>query len=313
MSTVTTTHSSPSAATHPSHRWVGYGAAPAGSIMETFLDQLKSHAPASTQYVSLADTTPAGVQEAYDVQYMTWFQFAATNVFAAVVSVAGRTMPTIYGPTFGAPDNTAGTFAALGNQLSDIAYPASVNQVGLNYQYLDMTVNLRAIFSSTGMVLLIYAFIPAIIVTAGRLVEDKRVKARETLKVMGCSDTAYLLANAIGATLRMAVGVALISVILAAFGAIPGSDIPVVMGISVMFAWTLIAYAQITPARDVDAHLGERHVHRPAGRRRRPERAEHRLVEAAADAHVPHLAHRVLLRRAAVAKQRLRGPARVPR
>jgi ATP-binding cassette subfamily A (ABC1) protein 3 len=230
------------------HRWVGYGPAPAGSIMETFLGQLKTHAPASTQYVSLADTTPAGVQEAYDVQYMTWFQFAATNVFAAVVSVAGRTMPTIYGPTFGAPDNTAGTFAALANQLSDIAYPASVNQVGLNYQYLDMTVNLRAIFSSTGMVLLIYAFIPAIIVTAGRLVEDKRVKARETLKVMGCSDTAYLLANAIGATLRMAVGVALISVILAAFGAIPGSDIPVVMGISVMFAWTLIAYAQITPA-----------------------------------------------------------------
>ena len=108
--------------------------------------------------------------------------------------------------------------------------------------------NLRAIFSSTGMGFLIYAFIPSLILTAGRLVEEKRVRVRESLKVMGLVDSAYILSNFISSILRMAIGTGLIAFCLAIFQVITPSDIPAVFGISILFAFSLISFAQIMPA-----------------------------------------------------------------
>lgn len=117
-----------------------------------------------------------------------------------------------------------------------------------DHESLATIPNLRAIFSSTGCMLLIYAFIPSLILTGGRLVEEKRVKVRESLKVMGLSDSAYLFSNFISSTLRMAVGTGLISVCLAAFKVIDADSIPAVFLIGMLFAVSLIAFAQIMPS-----------------------------------------------------------------
>ena len=108
--------------------------------------------------------------------------------------------------------------------------------------------NLQAVFSSTAMLFLIYAFIPSTIVSGGRLVEEKRVRMRETLKVMGLRNSVYVSASIIAGLMRMVFGMALISVILFGFKAIAGSDVLLVLGIGVAFTLSLVSFAQILPA-----------------------------------------------------------------
>lgn len=126
-------------------------------------------------------------------------------------------------------------------------YPQRVAR-NTDYESLVNMPNLRAIFSCTGCIMLIYAFIPSLILTGGRLVEEKRVKARESLKVMGLSDTAYLVSNFISSSLRMAIGTGLMAFSLAAFKVIEVADIPVTFFVGLLFAESLIAFAQIMPS-----------------------------------------------------------------
>ena len=108
--------------------------------------------------------------------------------------------------------------------------------------------NLRAVFASTGVGLLLDSFIPAVLITGGRLVDEKKNKIRESIKVMGVADSAYILSSFISSFLRMGIGTSMISLILAAFGAIDASAIPIVFGVSALFAISLIAFAQIMPS-----------------------------------------------------------------
>jgi ATP-binding cassette subfamily A (ABC1) protein 3 len=130
---------------------------------------------------------------------------------------------------------------------SNVSYPQTVTRQ-VSRGKVVVIPNLRAIFSSTGCMFLIYAFIPSLILTGGRLVEEKRVKARESLKVMGLHDSAYVISNFISSILRMAIGTGLISFCLAAFQVIVARDIADVFFIGLMFACSLIAFAQIMPA-----------------------------------------------------------------
>lgn len=155
---------------------------------------------------------------------------------------------TLYSATGG--DSRWSAAYSLGDLLTSSAasnYSQTVHRHADHESFASIP-NLRAIFSSTGCMFLIYAFIPSLILTGGRLVEEKRVKVRESLKVMGLSDSAYLLSNFISSFLRMAVGTGLISVCLAAFSVIEASHIPEVFLIGLLFAVSLIAFAQIMPA-----------------------------------------------------------------
>lgn len=164
------------------------------------------------------------------------------------IDASGANNYTIYSE-FSNSNNMWSLGVTLGSLMTstNVSYPQEVART-VSRGKVVVVPNLRAIFSSTGCIFLIYAFIPSLILTGGRLVEEKRVKARESLKVMGLHDSAYVLSNFISSILRMAVGTGLISFCLAAFKVIDGSDIAVVFFIGLMFACSLIAFAQIMPA-----------------------------------------------------------------
>jgi ATP-binding cassette subfamily A (ABC1) protein 3 len=106
-------------------------------------------------------------------------------------------------------------------------------------------INFKALAASSGAVFLIYAFIPALLVTAARLVSEKKNKVRESLKVMGVTNGAYVFSGIIAAWIRVGIGSVLVAFALAASKAIEPGSIPVVMGIGALYAISIIGFAQI--------------------------------------------------------------------
>lgn len=137
-----------------------------------------------------------------------------------------------------------GVAGAVGKDLISSQSAAAV-KISSTFEYTGVSVNLRAIFSSTGTTFMIYAFLPALVLTAGRLAEEKRSRVRESLKVMGVGDMAYVLSNYLSTVIRLTIGSGLTTVVPAFFSAYDLSDIPAVFGISILFVLSLISYAHL--------------------------------------------------------------------
>ena len=150
-------------------------------------------------------------------------------------------------------DRSSLTAGSIGTILGSLFFnqDAEDAQSGVSstwYRPLYLDINLRAIFSSTGMLMLLYAFLPSALINGGRLVTEKKSKVRESLRVMGVKDSAYLTAHFISMFVRLFLGCLLIAVILLAFKAIDGSAVLPVLGISVIFCFSMICEAQMMPA-----------------------------------------------------------------
>jgi ABC-type multidrug transport system ATPase subunit len=233
--------------------WVGIVGGNNGTLLATaMLLLMRAHSVNVNLQVHGFRSVQAMTQ-AYEFEVLTAMKEKKAATFLGVAQDERRGNLTVFSSNLPQID-TRQRFIALGETLSaarDYDFPTNTSAdvpLDVDIQAIYMTQNLRAIFSSTGVMLLIYAFIPSLMITAGRLVEEKRARVRETLKVMGCSDGAYVLSGALSALIRMAVGTSLISLVLAAFLAITPADIPIVFAICLLFSLSLIAYAQLMPA-----------------------------------------------------------------
>ena len=119
---------------------------------------------------------------------------------------------------------------------------------GITVRDLVLSFNLRGIFAATAMTLLIYGFLPAAVINGGRLVTEKSKRVRETLRVMGVSDAAYVVSHFTSMMLRMGVACCLIAFVLAAFKAIEVADIGIMLGLSFLFSVSLACQALLMPA-----------------------------------------------------------------
>lgn len=108
--------------------------------------------------------------------------------------------------------------------------------------------NIRQQFATGGAIMLSMAFLPMTSTMAGRLVDEKRAKVREHLRVMGVTTFAYLLAAFAVALIRVSFVSTSMLILIGAFNIVNISSLFGVWFSLVCYGFSLAGFAQIMPA-----------------------------------------------------------------
>mgnify|MGYP001599930767 CR=1 FL=1 len=112
------------------------------------------------------------------------------------------------------------------------------------------SVNVITIFATGGTVILIFGFLPMTSAVTGRLVDEKRQKVREHLRVLGVTSFAYVMSSMLTAMLRVGVATVARCAIFFGFFAtyLSVGDILFVTLVCFLLGLALCGWAQIIPA-----------------------------------------------------------------
>jgi ABC-type multidrug transport system ATPase subunit len=110
------------------------------------------------------------------------------------------------------------------------------------------TFNIRQTFATAGAIMLAMSFLPMTSTMAGRLVDEKKAKVREHLRVMGVSSTAYLLAAFFVAMIRVGFVSLSMLILIGSFNIVPVSSLLEIWLALVCYGFSLAGFAQIMPA-----------------------------------------------------------------
>ena len=250
-------------------QWQGWiGAAPSASLIAmgqvgaamstngTTIGKLFNHLttdPSITYGVNTSYYYPNGMElDLTNGYFQAQLLNSSTKLMFIGLAVNAMQNWTIYAGARPQSENLVAMVMTMAHMVYDPAFAINQGmlyvQKKLTHKPIRFMMNFKAMFSSSAVSFLLNGFIPSLILTGGRMVDEKKNKVRESLKVMGVSDTAYLVASFASAFCRMGIGTTLISVVLAAFLAIEPHQIPIVLGICCLFAVSLISYAQIMPS-----------------------------------------------------------------
>lgn len=108
--------------------------------------------------------------------------------------------------------------------------------------------NIRQQFATSGAIMLSFAFLPMTSTMAGRLVDEKKGKVREHLRVMGVTSFAYLLAAFLVAMVRVGFVSTSMLILIGGFNIV---DVKCLFGVwfsLVCYGFSLAGFAQIMPA-----------------------------------------------------------------
>ncbi|CUG91546.1 ABC transporter, putative [Bodo saltans] len=108
--------------------------------------------------------------------------------------------------------------------------------------------NIRQTFATAGSIMLSMAFLPMTSTMAGRLVDEKKAKVREHLRVMGVSSTAYLLAAFFVAMIRVGFVSISMLILIGSFNIVPVGSLMQIWLALVCYGFSLAGFAQIMPA-----------------------------------------------------------------
>jgi ABC-type multidrug transport system ATPase subunit len=119
----------------------------------------------------------------------------------------------------------------------------------IGYASWPMSYNIKQTFCSAAAILFALSFAPMCATMAGQLVDEKKAKVREHLRVMGVSSMAYLSATFVTASIRVFFVCLVQLILLLSFGVVEhAGDLLILWFSMILFGFSLAAFAQIMPA-----------------------------------------------------------------
>ena len=121
----------------------------------------------------------------------------------------------------------------------------------VRYRYVTQSYfsNVRQVFATASAIMLAGAFLPMLSSFGGRLVDEKRARIREHMRVMGVKSSAYILSTLITAVIRTTFITVSMTLAIAACGILDDFFDALLMWVSLeLFGISLAGFAQILPA-----------------------------------------------------------------
>ena len=138
---------------------------------------------------------------------------------------------------------------ALGTFLNGMYNGAPRWTPNIKQSQFAIKYNQKQIFATFAALLIALSFAPMCSAMAGYLVDEKKARIREHLRIMGVSPIAYILATFTTASIRVLFVCLVHLVLLLAFNVIPDSTMLTIFWFSLLFfGFSLAAFAQILPA-----------------------------------------------------------------
>jgi ABC-type multidrug transport system ATPase subunit len=220
--------------------------------LATLLNDGGAYFPPPCNYTSYGydqAQTFQGFTDASEIDSYWQVQNNGSQSASGIAFIGGQGLSVRYSPY-----SHSGDLASTMNTVQEIVTPFFARRLDsytavessaqmFNWNMFQMT--------ATGAALLLQtAFVPLATSTAGRLVDEKRTKVREHLKVMGVTSAAYLVSSLTTSLIRVLIATCSILIVLFAWGhqALPLGDIGLIGVLIFFYGMSVCAFGHILPA-----------------------------------------------------------------